>query len=107
MKEAPLKIQVARAKAYAAIDSERDYQDAGKGNAKRHEGASGVLTPGEILLAMEHCLADARAAWYKPNGGTACLPFIRKVAALGVQAMERYGAPTREEEVHRPIVNEN
>jgi hypothetical protein len=79
---------------YRAIDSERRYQDEQRGNAKRHEGQP-PMTPGEIILAMEKCLADARAAWYAPDGGDACLPHIRKVSALGVQCMERYGAPFR------------
>lgn len=83
-----------RESAYAAIDSERAYQDAGAGNAERHAGAA-QLTPGELILCMEKCLADARDAWYKPNGGVACLDYIRKVSALGVQAMELYGAPPR------------
>ena len=84
-----------RADVYAVIDGEREYQDAQKGNAKRHEGQP-PMTPGEHLLCMEKCLADARDAWYKPDGGTNCLPYIRKVVALGVQCMERYGAPRRE-----------
>jgi hypothetical protein len=84
-----------RSEVYAAIDSERAYQDAQQGNAKRHEGQP-PMTPGEYILCMEKCLHDAREAWYKPDGGTACLPFIRKVTALGVGAMELHGAPRRE-----------
>ncbi len=83
-----------RDQVYAAVDSERDYQDEGQGNARRHAGMP-EMTPGEYLLCMEKCLQDARDAWYKPDGGQACLPFIRKVAALGVHAMELYGAPWR------------
>lgn len=86
--------KLTRQAAYQAIDGERNYQDSQRGNAKRHEGQP-PMTPGELILCMEKCLADARAAWYKPDGGTACLPEIRKVAALGVQCMERYGAPER------------
>jgi hypothetical protein len=84
-----------RSEVYSVIDGERAYQDGGKGNAKRHDGMP-KMTPGEFLLCMEKCLADARDAWYKPDGGKNALPFIRKVAALGVQAMEHYGAPRRE-----------
>lgn len=80
---------------YRVIDGERDYQEAGRGNAQR-QGAPPKLTPGELILCMEKCLAEARDAWYKPNGGTACLPFLRKVTALGVQGLENYGAPARE-----------
>lgn len=79
---------------YAAVDSERDYQDAGKGNAQRHPDFP-EMTPGEHLLCMEECLKQAREAWYKPNGSTACLDYVRKVTALGVACMEHYGAPVR------------
>lgn len=85
---------VTRAEVYAAVDSERDYQDAQIGNAKRHEGQPS-MTPGELILCMEKSLHDAREAWYKPDGGVGCLDFVRKVTALGVQCMERYGAPKR------------
>lgn len=78
-----------------AVASERAYQDAGAGNAKRHPGQPD-MTPGEIILCMEKCLADARATWYRPDGGKACLHDIRKVVALGCQAMELHGAPKRE-----------
>jgi hypothetical protein len=40
-------------------------------------------------------LADARAAWYTPEGGQKSLEFVRKVTALGVQCMELHGAPER------------
>ena len=72
------------------IAEERAYQNAGAGNAKRHEDMP-PLTPGEIILAMEKTLEDARAAWYKPDGPKNCRPHIRKVAALGVQLLERTG----------------
>lgn len=85
---------VSRAEVYSVIDGERDYQDAGKGNAKRHEGQK-AMSPGEFILCMEKCLSDARNVWYTPNGGTDSLPFIRKVAGLAVQAMELHGAPPR------------
>lgn len=92
---------VNRESVYAAIDSERDYQEAGAGNARRHANMPG-MTPGEIILCMEKCLQDARDAWYKPNGGEACIPFVRKVAGLAVQAMELYGAPQRVGFEHKP-----
>lgn len=88
-------MKTSRADVYAAVDSERDYQDAGRGNAKRHDNAKPEMTPGEYILCMEKCLSDAREAWYHPDGGANCLPFIRKVTALGVSAMELYGAPLR------------
>lgn len=87
-------MKASRIEVFAAINTERAYQDAQRGNAKRHEGQP-PMTPGEFILCMEKCLADARAAWYRPDGGNGCLPDIRKVTALGVQCMELYGAPVR------------
>lgn len=86
-----------REEVYAVIDGERDYQDAGKGNAARHGDVPANMTPGEYILCMEKCLNDARNTWYapEPQGGRASLEFIRKVTALGVAAMELYGAPNR------------
>ncbi len=87
-------MKATRAEVYRAIDGERAYQEAQHGNAKRHSGQP-EMTPGEHILCMEECLAQARQAWYRPDGGTACLEFIRKVTALGVVAMELHGAPQR------------
>lgn len=87
-------MKVLRIDVFDAIEGERDYQDDGQGNAKRHEGAA-PMTVGEHILCMEKLLADARAIWYRPNGGEPCLHEIRKITALGVQCMERYGAPQR------------
>lgn len=87
-------MKVSRQDVYAVIDGERDYQDKQKGNALRHANQP-PMTPGELILCMEKCLSDAREAWYKPDGGTGCLEHVRKVTALGVQTMERWGAPSR------------
>ncbi len=87
--------KVSRQEVYAAVDSERDYQDAGRGNAKRHEGEAKELRPGEFIFCMERCLNRARETWYHPDGGEKCLDDIRKVTALGVSMMELYGAPPR------------
>lgn len=84
-----------RQQVYAAVNSERAYQDAQQGNAKRHAGQP-PMTPGEYILCMEKCLADARSVWYTPDGGTACLDNVRKVVALGVACMELHGAPFRD-----------
>lgn len=87
-------MKATREAVYAAVNTERDYQDRQLGNSKRHEGQP-PMTPGEHILCMEKCLADAREAWYRPNGGQACLDFVRKVTALGVACMELHGAPPR------------
>jgi len=83
---------------YSIIDGERDYQDAGEGNAAPHPDAqrrNGALSPGECLLCIEQIAAEARAAWYKPDGQAAMAPFMRKIAGVSVQFMENYTAPPR------------
>ena len=85
-----------RINAFHAINTERAYQEAQRGNAKRHEGEPLVMTVGEYIVCMEKCMNDAREAWYKPDGNPAALNFLRKVAGLAVACMEHHGAPERE-----------
>ena len=79
---------------YAAIESERAYQDAGVADPSKPSMKS--LEAGEMLLAMEHCLKVAGLSWYydkDPYPLTA--EHVRKIAGLTVLFMERYGAPQR------------
>lgn len=80
---------------YDILDGERDYQDAGGGNAARDPG-SPSLSVGNLLLLMGRYLEEARKEWIRPGGNRACLPDVRKVTALGVQLLEHHGAPPRE-----------
>lgn len=79
---------------YAAIDSERDYQNRGAGNAQR-DPAKPPMTTAEYILLMEQCLSDAREAFYHPQLQKFVTSHVRKVAALGVACMENHGAPHR------------
>lgn len=91
---------VNRTDVYRAIDSERDYQDAQRGNAARHEGMSdrAQMHPAELILYMRKCLRDAENEVYKGDSGAKdCLPFVRKVAGLAVLCMELHGAPLRKD----------
>jgi len=88
-------IKVPRDEVYRVIDGERDYQDAGLGNSKRHPDQPATMTPGEYLLCMEEVLSDGRKVWYKPDGSQACLDYVRKLAALCVACMQIHGAPAR------------
>ncbi len=83
---------------YHAIDTERNYQDAQRGNAARHEGfKAGVQHPAETLTYIRKCLRDAEEASYRGSTGAKdAMPFIRKIAALAVFSMEQHGAPVRE-----------
>lgn len=93
-----------RALVYAALDSERDYQEMRRGRdgdttLTTLDGKYPDHTPEEYLLYMEHYMHLARetasTVW-----GPACKPatmeIIRKVTALGVACMEANGAPLRE-----------
>jgi hypothetical protein len=85
-----------RASTYAAINSERDYQDAMTSRTDRPDMIDPMPLPA-ILLAMEKCLLDARTRWYSdaaPYQDT--MQHVRKIAGLAVKAGERYGMPPRE-----------
>lgn len=84
-----------REEVYAALDSERNYQDEAKhGNATHTRPfVSSVLSGGEIILLCEHALNQARTEFYIAGGDPA--PYLRKVAALIVQFGERFGLPPR------------
>ena len=94
-------MKTTRREVYAALDSERDYQDM----RIVRDGSTGDLaehshTPEEYLLYMQDYLTEgihvASRTW-----GAACKPaileVIRKVTALGVACMEQNGAPLRQE----------
>ena len=81
-----------RIDAYLAIDSERDYQDAGRGNA----AGDGMTSIPEHLLVMEKLLNDAKLAWYHPGGLMDALNHVRKIGGVATRCMEIHGAPLRE-----------
>jgi hypothetical protein len=84
-----------RNEVYAAIDTERAYQN----NLWPQDNRPGVpnpLTIGEFLLLIEEYTTRARAEWTaekKPEEKT--LHFIRKIAGITVNCMEQHGAPHR------------
>jgi hypothetical protein len=83
-----------RAEVYAAIDSERDYQDMRK---HRDSGAE-THSPEEFLLYMQDYLTEAvhaAARLWGPEAKPKIMEIVRKVTALGVACMEQHGAPKR------------
>lgn len=80
-----------REEVYAAIDGEREYQDAGEGNAP---GDMAQTVP-VFILVLERYVAKAKKAWHT-SGDDAALEVVRKVTAVGVACMEQHGAPERE-----------
>ncbi len=85
-----------RVEAYAALESERRYQD------EKHPRVHGwKRTIGEEILCMEEYLLAARNAWksgndFNEHDRRVMLDQIRNVAALGVRCMEQWGSPVRE-----------
>jgi hypothetical protein len=78
-----------------AVDGEREYQ-----NDQAAAGTGHVvpdISLGDTISAMQFNLNRARDAWY--NGRyphEAAMAYMRKLAALAVQAGEKYGMPRRE-----------
>lgn len=85
-----------RIEVYAAIDSERSYQN------DKYPVVNGIsASPEGFLLVLEELLTQARADVTRgklpPLGdGSGILPHLRKIAATAVRAMEQHGAVRRE-----------
>lgn len=84
-----------RQNVYAAIDSERDYQDS-KWPQDGSPGFPNPLSIGEQILLAEEYLHQARLAWtQEKRPEMKALNIIRKVAGICVNCMEQHGAPHR------------
>lgn len=82
---------VARARVFDVIDGERDYQDENDPATDRE------LTPGEVLMLFEEQLKHAKSNWSnEPEGRTATINNIRRLASIAVRALETFGAIPRE-----------
>lgn len=86
-----------RSEVYAAIDSERKYQDWLWPNTEyASAGESNPLTIGEFILLLEEYTARARFLWSQENKPEEkALHAIRKIVGIGVNCMEQHGAPKR------------
>lgn len=81
-----------RRAAYAAIDSEREYQNAAwpDGNGQ---------TVGDFITLLDAYVHKARMAWIrerKSGGGSHSVRAVRKVAGIATRCMEVHGAPMRD-----------
>lgn len=79
---------------YAALDSERDYQEM----RKQRDDGQPFHSVEEFLLYMEDYLHEARSVasrTWGPDAKPKTLEVLRKVVALGVACMEIHGAPQR------------
>jgi hypothetical protein len=85
-----------RHEVYAAIDSERDFQN--KTWNKFTTKSAGAHTPAEFALIMKHYIDQCvmiYAQTSEPLANNLLLENIRKITALGVNCMEQNGAPVR------------
>lgn len=73
---------------YAAIDSERAYQEALPRNDVKDQ------TPMEHLTIIRRICRDMEDAWYD-KAGQPSMDFMRKIAGVAVRCMEQHGAPIR------------
>lgn len=76
-----------------AINGELAYQSnlhrKGRADATDHGVAGQLLTL--VVYTFEACVA-----WVKNSGEEPALGALRKVAAIAIRALERYGCPRRE-----------
>lgn len=81
-------MKATRQDAFSAIESERSYQN------YRWPGHKHTVT--EYLVYIQHYLNKAIAVASTSDSDETALAEVRKIAALGVAAMEENGAPLRE-----------
>lgn len=87
-----------RSVVYAAIDSERNFQDRKWGDVEDHPHEVGGW-----LTLMRKLLRDAEGAWATSNGDYTALEEIRKIIAVGVACCEQHGVPTRSMFTEPPV----
>ena len=92
-----------RLEVYAALDSERDYQEMRRQrDGSTTIGGDGSVhdhSPEEFLLYMKSYLDEAitvAARTWGPDCKPAIMEIVRKVTALGVANIEANGAPQRD-----------
>jgi len=91
---------------YAALDSERDFQDAFLAD----KGLNPNKTVGEFLTLIRTYANRADYAWTGSPGDAGALEEIRKIAAICVSCMEKHGTTirplytSRNASVQKPLV---
>lgn len=77
-----------RQEVYAAIDSEREYQNTLARNDVKNQ------TPMEQAALIRFLLTELDRMWYQ-NPGYPPMDIFRKIAGVAVRSMEEHGAPKR------------
>jgi len=91
-------IRINRAYVYAAIDSERDYQDYLKKDRTSNptDGTRSIdHTVGDFVTMMQHYQYKLVEAWTTNPGDQEAIDVMRKIGAIAVNCMEQHGAPQR------------
>ncbi len=90
-------MKATREEVYAAIDTERAYQDRlGPERAEFDEtGHIRDHSVGDYLVMLQVYVDRAFRAWTDNPGDAAALDVLRKVAGIAVHCMEDHGAPRR------------
>lgn len=81
--------QLTREEVFNRISAERDYQDSVWGTMDQ------TNTLGDYMLYMERYLTKAKSQYTGSDEFTDVTVDIRKVVALGVACLEKYGCPNR------------
>jgi len=76
----------------AAINGELEYQNEMAGSDRANEEDNGLS--GQIVTLGTYT-DKARDAWTLSNGNEASLHELRKVAAIAIRALVRFGCPLR------------
>jgi hypothetical protein len=95
-----------RAEVYAAVDSERDYQNRMAEKAHGDPSNDGTKHLESFVLYMEDYLTEMKhqlSREWGPEAYDQALNTMRKVVALGVSAMEVWGAPKRTTATRHPV----
>lgn len=86
-----------RKQAYAALDSERAYQDFKWGQSASSGGpGNGNRTLDEFILYISGYADELKRIGSTESDPRKKLDFVRKVGGLAVACMEQHGAPRRE-----------
>jgi len=80
-----------RAQVYAALDSEREYQDVL--GSDRTDGSQ--HTVGDYIVMLQHYQNELVSAWTKNAGTNKALEVMRKIGGIAVHCMEDHGAIPR------------
>lgn len=92
-------MKTSRQEVYAAIDTERAYQDKQWPSAEwsgDNNVSPNALSIGEFILLMEEYASQARYSWTREKRPEMnALNIVRKIAGIAVNCMEQHGAPKR------------